>query len=455
MSYKAKLDIINSFDQVGMSATLSKHFPHLRGVQLDTTRKKVYGWLQQRDHIKSKATNPRTANHKCAREVGTGTTLPREFEEQLAQWVNSMRKDGVPVTPQMIQLMALEVAIDAGVDEQSFAASWTWMSRFMKRFKLALRTRTRTGQDTAGDGEAALATFAARVAHVVEEHSIDVIYNADQTGINYEYLPTKTLNKRGDKTIWIKCAGKTKDRATAMVLADTTGTKHPLFLVLKTKASKVKAVVQENMTQRQGFGKQVWKEVKPLQERFYCRIYGNPTAWWNAGIGVEFLRFHFGNRPDRATKKVLLLWDDFSAHFTDDVVACAEELNVVLEKIPPRFTWVCQPADVAWIRPIKAQLRHMWIDSIRRQVQRSKALQTTFALQAPKRQTLVRWIVDAWSGVSQATILNGFAKCRIITRIDDVVEAVDDVVSDDVLSELMEHCAIVPIDPVDDIENDD
>ncbi|ETV77455.1 hypothetical protein H257_08870 [Aphanomyces astaci] len=28
----------------------------------------------------------------------------------------------------------------------------------------------------------------------------------------------------------------------------------------------------------------------------------------------------------------MLLWDDFSAHFTDEVVACAEELNVVLEK---------------------------------------------------------------------------------------------------------------------------
>ncbi|RLN94126.1 hypothetical protein DYB28_001534, partial [Aphanomyces astaci] len=73
-------------------------------------------------------------------------------------------------------------------------------------------------------------------------------------------------------------AGKTKDRTTAMVMADSTGKKYPLFLVLKTKASKVKAVVQENLTQRHGFGKTVWKEVEPLQEKFGCRIYGNPTA---------------------------------------------------------------------------------------------------------------------------------------------------------------------------------
>ncbi|RHY93932.1 hypothetical protein DYB35_013923 [Aphanomyces astaci] len=162
------------------------------------------------------------------------------------------------------------------------------------------------GQDTQGDGDAALATFSARVAQVVRDNDIDVIYNADQTvegprnGHSYSRL---------------------------------TGKKNPLFLVLKMPASKIKAVVQENLTLRQGFGKQLWKDVEPLQSRFQCRIYVNPTAWWNSLIGADFLRYHFADPPDRATKKVLLLWDEFSAHFTDEVVACAG--NVVLDKIPP------------------------------------------------------------------------------------------------------------------------
>ncbi|RHY77127.1 hypothetical protein DYB30_014377 [Aphanomyces astaci] len=232
------------------------------------------------------------------------TILPREYEEQLARWVNSMRQDGVPVTPQMIQIMALETAIDAGLDEASFAV---WIQKTL-RAVVACPHQVRPG-------------------HVRER--------------------------------------KMKDRATAMVMADSTGKKHPLFLVLKTAASTIKAVVQENLTQRHGFGKQVWKDVQPLQDRFGC-IYGNPTAWWNSTISMDFLRYHFAGRPDRATKKVLLLWDDSSAHFTDEVVAIATELNVLLEKIPPQFTWICQPADVAWMRPMKAQLQKMWIDSIRR-----------------------------------------------------------------------------------------
>ncbi|KAH9158332.1 hypothetical protein AeNC1_019181 [Aphanomyces euteiches] len=97
------------------------------------------------------------------------------------------------------------------------------------------------GQDTQGDGEAVLSEFASRIAGLVRDNDIDVIYNADQTGANYEYLPTRTLNPRGDMSVWIKYGGKTKDRVTTMVMADSTGKKYPLFLVMKTPASKIES----------------------------------------------------------------------------------------------------------------------------------------------------------------------------------------------------------------------
>ncbi|RHZ38294.1 hypothetical protein DYB26_013034 [Aphanomyces astaci] len=423
MSYEMKWAVLLSFDEVGMAETLARYFPHHDGGRLDSSRKKVYQWTQNLTLIRDKATNPKTSAHMCSRSLGMATTLPRASEEQLAQWVRSMRTDGVPVTPRMIQVMALEMAIDAGIDE---LASWSWFQGFKNRFKFTLRARTRIGENSQGDGEEALATFAARVAQVVRDNNIDVVYNADQTGVNYEYLPTKTLNAKGKHTlgVWVKCAGKTKDRTTAMVMADSTDKKYPLFLVLKTKASKVKAVVQENLTQRHGFGKTVWKEVEPLQEKF----------------GYQ-------------DKKVLLLWDDFSAHFTEEVVACAAELNVLLEKIPPRFTWACQPADVAWIRPMKAHLRQMWIDSICRQVLRHKNQTETFQLQAPKRPTLLQWITGAWSGLAESIILNGFAKCKIGAEVVVVPEPPEEVMSSDMLSDLVVRSAIDDtIDPLDDMD---
>ncbi|RHZ29192.1 hypothetical protein DYB31_011494 [Aphanomyces astaci] len=183
------------------------------------------------------------------------------------------------------------------------------MRGFKKRHGLAIRARTRQGQDTQGDGEAALAAFVQRVEAVVVEHGIDVIYNADQTGVNYEYLPAKTMQSKGDKTVWIKCGGKTKDRATVMLLANSNGDKLPMFLVPKTTASKVNVEASR---------------ASP------STIQLSSIRQSNSDISVAFLKFHFENRPDHSTKKVLLLWDDFSAHFTDEVVECARELNVVL-----------------------------------------------------------------------------------------------------------------------------
>ncbi|KAF0688317.1 Aste57867_20056 [Aphanomyces stellatus] len=170
------------------------------------------------------------------------------------------------------------------------------------------------------------------------EHNIDIIYNADQTGVNYESLSTKTLNPNKEDTVWIKCGGNTKERATAILL-------------------DYKVHGQDdcprNFTLRNGFGKTVWMEVQQIQGRNGCQIYGNPSAWWNSDLSLAFLKFHFDGRRHQTTKMVLLLWDDFSAHFTDDIVAYAKSINVILERVPPRFTWIWQPADVVWILPLE------------------------------------------------------------------------------------------------------
>ncbi|CAK4749798.1 unnamed protein product, partial [Aphanomyces euteiches] len=99
--------------------------------------------------------------------------------------------------------MAQESAVDAGLNDSFFSASWLWLKGFKKRHNLSWRSRTRMGQDTQGDGEAVLSEFASRIAGLVRDNDIDVIYNADQTGVNYEYLPTRTLNPRGDMSVWI------------------------------------------------------------------------------------------------------------------------------------------------------------------------------------------------------------------------------------------------------------
>jgi hypothetical protein len=274
------------------------------------------------------------------------------------------------------------------------------------------------------DGQKVLEEFALRIKEVVKENNITMIYNADQTAVNYEYVPKTTIDKVGKKTIWIKAAGQDKARATAMLLADSSGTKHPLFIVLKTQASKIHDVVEDNLQSRNGFGRIVWKEIEDLHSCHPSRIYGNPTAWWNSRISMEFLTYHFGDRRGENVPKFLLLWDAFSAHFTSEVVDLAKELNIILEKVPPRYTWICQPADVCWMKPFKSHLRRLWLEFVLNQIENNKNTES-FKLKPPSRFDIVDWINHAWSCVATKIIINGFVKCKLIDTDDTITD--DDV----------------------------
>ncbi|KAG9416512.1 hypothetical protein AC1031_000911, partial [Aphanomyces cochlioides] len=156
-----------------------------------------------------------------------------------------------------------------------------------------MRARTRVGQDTNGDGVAALEEFGSHVLELAQTEGVSIIYNADQTGIFYEYLPRKTVHATGSKTIWMKCGGGTKNQATAMLLGDINGHQYPLFLVFKTQKSTIELVNEANMQERNGFGRRLWSEIDELQNQFDCQIYGNTTAWWNQAMSLEFLDYHF------------------------------------------------------------------------------------------------------------------------------------------------------------------
>eukprot|EP00644_Phytophthora_capsici_P013773 jgi/Phyca11/120073/e_gw1.40.388.1 len=184
------------------------------------------------------------------------------------------------------------------------------------------------------------------------ELGIDCVYNADQTPVLFEYLPKSTINKTGARTVWVRSAGKDKERFTCMLLGDAFGRKYPPCLVMKTRPSKSATTRAENTVKRQGFGKRLWKQIKLLSARLGAVIYGNSSGWWNESLMIDFLTYNFSERADMDTP-VLFLLDEFSAHWTDSVVAHASSLNVELMRIPAGCTGVCQPADVEWNRPLK------------------------------------------------------------------------------------------------------
>jgi hypothetical protein len=74
----------------------------------------------------------------------------------------------------------------------------------------------------------------------------DACLNADQTGVQFEMQPKKTISARGVQVVWVRCGSKEKQRVTAMLLADSDGNKYPVFLVFKAGKSTIAEVQVEN-----------------------------------------------------------------------------------------------------------------------------------------------------------------------------------------------------------------
>ncbi len=131
--------------------------------------------------------------------MGIGTTLPENLENDIVQWINALRSEGIPVSSTMLRCHALDVAQLAGITH-GFTATATWLSSFLTRHRLSLRQKTRQGQVTPEEGEKVVKEFAERIRALIVENDIAHVYNADQTAVFYEYLPKTTIDKKGAKT---------------------------------------------------------------------------------------------------------------------------------------------------------------------------------------------------------------------------------------------------------------
>jgi len=104
----------------------------------------------------------------------------------------------------------------------------------------------------------------------------------------------------------------------------------------------------------------------------------------------------------------------------------ARELNIYLLRVPPGFTWACQPADLSWNKPLKDRLRGKWVASLYGQLV-SRTEGVPFTCGGPKRDDVVGWVVDAWGDLTRDTVVNGFAKAKLLPTSDvDMACLVDD-----------------------------
>jgi hypothetical protein len=126
----------------------------------------------------------------------------------------------------------------------------------------------------------------------LEGYKPNDIFNADETGIFFNLLPSKTFATRGDK-----CHGgnKSKDRITALLCANSDGSENLTPLIIG-KFAKPRCF------------KNVWA--------LPCKYTSNKNAWMTSGIFKTFLK-SLDAKMGGANRKILLFIDKCPAQPPD------------------------------------------------------------------------------------------------------------------------------------------
>nr|CCA19700.1 conserved hypothetical protein [Albugo laibachii Nc14] len=108
-----------------MQHILDEFYGHLTPEKRDTKRDLIDTWVKQRRHIEEMCRVITGASQKSTQEIGTATVISREGEEAIKLWVNSLRREGIPISALMLELKAQSVAEDEDVLSDVLTGAWS------------------------------------------------------------------------------------------------------------------------------------------------------------------------------------------------------------------------------------------------------------------------------------------------------------------------------------------
>lgn len=126
-----------------------------------------------------------------------GSTF-QQLDEALSKWFLLKRSEGVPISGPMCAKQA-EIFHKRLKIKEPFNASSGWLHRFKKR--RGIRELTIQGEKLSGDGEA-MVEFCYELETIITENNLQPsqIYNADETGLYWRAIPTKTLAASNERS---------------------------------------------------------------------------------------------------------------------------------------------------------------------------------------------------------------------------------------------------------------
>ena len=116
-----------------------------------------------------------------------------DLDKIMWEWFTRARSKNISVSGRMVQEKALVYAKELGHD--SFTASNGWLDRWQKRH--SVRMSVLSGESADVDS-AVVEDWSKRLSSICSGYKLEDIFNADETGLFYRAMPTRSLVVKGD-----------------------------------------------------------------------------------------------------------------------------------------------------------------------------------------------------------------------------------------------------------------
>lgn len=359
------------------------------------------------DYRKSKETLLKNTDLECKGKYRNPILKYKIIDEKLSQWIDKLETNGAIVNDTLLINKALLIAKENSIDD--FKASIGWLLKFKSRHNLKLR---RLHGESYATAHVQPTEFLNMLSSKISHYGFDNVYNADETGIFYKLIPSKSICKNvrnGYKIL--------KDRISVLFCVNMSGTVKRKPLVIGKFAKP-----------------RCFKQFSPQSLVNYTN---STRAWMTATIFNKWL-LEWDLDLEKLHKKVLLIIDNCPSHRVD-----IELKSIEIIFMPSNLTSTLQPLDQGIIKCFKSFFTSKKLTDI---IERIESGNDVF--QSYKRLTIkdaIIYIHFAWQDVSTETIVNCFKHAKWYGHFEN--PSVENQYKIDVYEEFIHKTAI--LDPVD------
>jgi hypothetical protein len=237
-----------------------------------------------------------------------------------------------------------------------------------------------------------IGVFVQQVRQLIHRYSItpDRVMNMDETGIWFDMAATQTIESVGSAQVPIRRVKASKSRFTAAITITAAGTILPPCVIF--------------------WGAHMPAELASIDPNSILVLF-QKRAWMDTPCMLQYAR-SLASRFNTSEPKLLIM-DSFICHRSVLVQEQLAAVNFHVIFIPPGFTNICQPLDVAFFSPFKAKLRasfHTWNAGLYDN--------NLWNAQAPTRMTVCSWILGALSSFATASVVGVFSTCSLHVCVD-------------------------------------